>query len=360
MTIRVLVVDDSSFMCNRIAGILQEKGEFKVIGTAANGRDAVKMTSRLKPDVITMDVEMPLMNGIAAVNQIMAECPTPILMLSALTHVGAQSTLEALNAGAIDFLPKQLDEIDGNTEMAKGILRQRVRIVAQQVQRVRRKSKAHVATDSHRSSVWLTEQQHHPENAVNTFSSVHPDLLLIAASTGGPVAIQKILTRIPAGCSFPVVVVQHMPENFTRSFASRLNQLCNIGVKEAGNDDELEPGVALVCPGGMQLELGKKSSKKQISLRAKSAEEIYSPCVDITFASVAEHFSGRVLAVVLTGMGADGKEGVKRLKRRGAKVWVQDEASSTIYGMPKAIVDADLADSIFSLDRMAIEFNKLN
>ncbi|MGZ5531557.1 MAG: chemotaxis protein CheB, partial [Methylomonas sp.] len=185
------------------------------------------------------------------------------------------------------------------------------------------------------------------------------DLLVIAASTGGPVAIQRVLSQIPASCKIPVLLLQHMPKNFTKSFAERLNQLCKIKVKEAEEGDKLQAGTALLGPGGMQMQIRQGGGGPQIMLRAKQDGELYSPCVDITFTSLAEEFSGRILAVVLTGMGSDGKEGGIRLKQRGAQVWAQDEASSTIYGMPGAIVDANIADKVYSLDEIANEFKKL-
>ena len=184
---------------------------------------------------------------------------------------------------------------------------------------------------------------------------------MIAASTGGPVAIQHVLSEIPGNCRLPVLLVQHMPHNFTKSFAERLNQLCKIRVKEAEQGDLLQAGTALLGPGGMQMLVkAANAGELQIVLRPKQAGEIYSPCIDLSFASLAENFSGRILVVVLTGMGADGRAGAMLLKQRGAKIWAQDEASSTIYGMPRAIAEANIADKIYSLDDIANAFKKLN
>ncbi len=355
MTIRVLVVDDSWFMCKRIKEILEEESDFEVVGIAKNGKEALLMTVQLEPDVITMDVEMPVMNGIEAVQKIMAECPTGILMFSSTTQAGAQATLDALNAGAIDFLPKQLNELDGNKETAKQSLRHRVRMVALQKKRIRDKTLQNSLISKKKTAPASSVIRREPSPA----SGNSIDLLVIVASTGGPVAIQKVLTRLPSNCSFPILIVQHMPENFTKSFSERLNQLCKVTVKEAEQGDELKPGVALLAPGGMQIELKKGITKKTVSLRKKQKNEIYSPCADITLASIAKVLSARVLTVVLTGMGADGKEGAKKLKQKGAQIWAQDEASCTIYGMPKAIADAKIADKIYSLDKIASEFEKL-
>ncbi len=348
MTIRVLIVDDSRFICNRITEILKEDAEFEVVGVAANGKQAVQMNAQLKPDVITMDVEMPIMDGISAVKQIMADCPTAILMFSAATHAGAQATLDALSAGAIDFLPKQLDEIDDDREIAKRLLRYRVRMVALQSKRIKAKSKVDIPNA-------LPKKQFHSAR----LSNKKIELLVIVASTGGPVAIQKVLKNLPNKCSFPILIVQHMPHNFTASFAERLDQLCQVSVKEANNNNVLKPAEVLLAPGGMQMQVKSIAGKRVVKITNKQTGEIYSPCADITLSSIANTYSGNVLTVVLTGMGSDGKQGAVDLKNKGFPVWAQDEASSTIYGMPKAIAEANLADKVLSLDEIANEFKKL-
>ena len=358
MTIRVLIVDDSRFICKRIQEILEQEPDFKVVGVASNGKEAILMAAQLEPDVITMDVEMPVMDGIAAVKIIMEECPTAILMFSAATHAGARATLEALNAGAVDFLPKQLDEIDGDREMAKRLLRRRVRIVALQAKRVRLKSNINSSVAKTARST-TNKVRKSPSAIVPQSGSKRIELLVIVASTGGPVAIQKVLTQLPPRCVFPILIVQHMPQNFTKSFADRLNQLCNVTVKEAVNGDVLKAGEALLAPGGMQMEIKGSVRAKTVAIREKQQGEIYSPCADITLSSISKVFSANVLTVILTGMGADGKEGAIKLKQKGFPIWAQNEASCTIYGMPKAIVDANLADRIYSLDEIANEFKKI-
>ncbi len=359
MTIRVLVVDDSRFICKRIREILEEDADFSVVGVAVNGREAVHMAATLEPDVITMDIEMPEMDGIAAVRKIMNTKPCPILMFSAMTHVGAQATLEALNAGAIDFLPKQLQDIDSDRSAAKALLRYRVRLVASEAHRIR--SRLGLTTKSGLNLSLTNGMARRAAEVAN--SSRHDcrvfpkiDLLVIAASTGGPVAIQQVLKHIPPSCKIPILLVQHMPQNFTKSFADRLDQLCQIRVCEAKHGDRLQSGVALLAPGGMQMQI----INHGVVLTAKQAGEIYSPCVDITFTSLADTFSGRILAVVLTGMGSDGKQGAIKLKQKGSEIWAQDEASCTVYGMPRAIVEARIADKICSLDDIANELKKLN
>ncbi len=349
MTLRVLIVDDSQFICKRIQQILQEHADFEVVGIASDGEQAIRLTQELNPDVVTMDIEMPKLDGISAVRKIMRDNPTPIVMFSASTQIGAQATLDALDAGAVDFLPKNLEDIDNDRDVAKKLLRMSVRVAAQQAHRLKNISLKNASTSTRASSPFSDQHTH--------FS---PDLVLIAASTGGPVAIQNVLRELAVNCSFPVLLIQHMPNSFTDSFALRLNEICNIHVKLAENGDALQGGWAYLAPGGMQMEIRKTNRGYSIALRRKQPVEVYSPSVDITFASVAEKMDGNVLAVVLTGMGADGKKGAEMLKQKHAKIWVQDEASCTIYGMPKAVADAQLADRILSLDKIAEELNKLN
>lgn len=355
MTIRVLVVDDSTFFCKRIREILEEDPELKVVGVAYNGVEAVELAPVLKPDVITMDVEMPVMDGITAVKNIMASYPCPILMLSVMTHFGAKSTLDALSAGAVDFLPKQLEDIDINRETAKAQLRHRVRSLAVHAARMQLASPVYPRVDKSALIPPPVVKAHKGSARLG-----HLDLLVIAASTGGPVAIQKVLADIPANCPVPIVLIQHMPQNFTKSFAERLNQHCQIQVREAEEGDSLLPGWALLAPGGMQLQLKSVGGVPKITLRPKQDGELYSPCIDLTFESLAEQFKGQLLAVVLTGMGSDGKLGAVKLKQIGAQVWAQDEHSSTIYGMPRVIIEANLADKVMSLSELAASFKLLH
>ncbi|MEE1979653.1 chemotaxis response regulator protein-glutamate methylesterase [Shewanella xiamenensis] len=364
MAIKVLVVDDSSFFRRRVSEIVNQDPELEVIATAANGAEAVKMAAELNPQVITMDIEMPVMDGITAVREIMAKCPTPILMFSSLTHDGAKATLDALDAGALDFLPKRFEDIATNKDEAILLLQQRVKALGRRriFRPVVRPSVAPItprpSTGSVLGNVTTPVQSAPAPVRTSPVSSIRASgkqykLLLIGTSTGGPVALQKILTQFPANYPHPILLIQHMPAAFTPAFANRLNGLCKIEVKEAANGDILRPGCAYLAPGGMQMMVERTGVTGRIKVLAGSAEMNYKPCVDITFASASKAYGGDVLAVVLTGMGADGREGARMLKSAGATIWAQDEASCVVYGMPQAVASAGIATQSISLEHMA-------
>lgn len=334
MPIRVLVVDDSSFIRHRVSAILNGESGIEVIGEANDGVDAVRKAMSLRPDVITMDVEMPVLDGISAVRRIMRECPTPILMLSHSTQAGAKATFDALEAGAVDFLPKDLDGINQPCGEGQQTLIRRIRDLGRAKPR---RPETNTAALSTRACV--------PPRGL--------ELIVMAASTGGPVALQKILAGIPRGFTLPIVIVQHMPAQFTATFAERLNSLCQIKVTEARDGDVLSPGVALLAPGGKQMEIIKRERQWSARIRKSQATELFQPSADVTFSSVAKTARGGVLAMVLTGMGNDGKEGAVLLKQCGATIWAQEESSCAVYGMPRAVVEAHLAHGIYSPEQIA-------
>lgn len=366
MAVKVLVVDDSGFFRRRVSEILSADANIQVVGTATNGREAIDQALALKPDVITMDYEMPMMDGITAVRNIMQRCPTPVLMFSSLTHEGARVTLDALDAGAVDFLPKNFEDISRNPEKVKQLLCEKVHSIARSN---RRFSSAAVAsapisaapapTSSSRPTApaparpvaaprpSVAPASHGVAPATPSPKRKSYKLVAIGTSTGGPVALQRVLTQLPANFPAPLLLIQHMPAAFTKAFAERLDKLCRIQVKEAEDGDILRPGLALLAPGGKQMMVDARGAVKILP----GDERLnYKPCVDITFGSAAKSYGDKVLAVVLTGMGADGREGARLLKQSGSQVWAQDEASCVIYGMPMAVVKANLADAIYSLD----------
>lgn len=364
MALTVLVVDDSGFFRRRLTEILSQDSNIKVVGTASNGREAIDQAIALKPDVITMDYEMPMMDGITAVRHIMQRCPTPVLMFSSLTHEGARVTLDALDAGAVDFLPKNFEDISKNPDKVRQLLCEKVNSIARSNRRFGSSPAAATpapvpanrepfATRAPARSAPAPAPAP-PARPATAPTSGAPrrkayKLLAIGTSTGGPVALQRVLTQLPANFPAPIMLIQHMPAAFTRAFAERLDKLCRISVKEAEDGDQLRPGLALLAPGGKQMMVDARGTVKILP----GDERLnYKPCVDITFGSAAKSFGDKVLAVVLTGMGADGREGARLLKQSGSQVWAQDEASCVIYGMPMAVAKAGLADAVYSLDDM--------
>ncbi|HEX8540176.1 MAG TPA: chemotaxis response regulator protein-glutamate methylesterase [Pseudomonas sp.] len=368
MAVKVLVVDDSGFFRRRVTEILSSDPNIQVVGTATNGKEAIEQALALKPDVITMDYEMPMMDGITAVRHIMQRCPTPVLMFSSLTHEGARVTLDALDAGAVDFLPKNFEDISRNPEKVKQMLCEKVHSISRSNRRLGSYS---APTPTPTASASATAGRAGTPVAARSTLASRPSvpsapaaasshaplspapkrkaykLVAIGTSTGGPVALQRVLTQLPANFPAPIVLIQHMPAAFTKAFAERLDKLCRISVKEAEDGDILRPGLALLAPGGKQMMIDGRGAVKILP----GDERLnYKPCVDITFGSAAKSYGDKVLAVVLTGMGADGREGARLLKQGGSHIWAQDEASCVIYGMPMAIVKADLADAVYSLD----------
>ena len=344
MVTRVLVVDDSGFFRRRIIEILEADARIKVVGTAANGKQAIEQVAALKPDVVTMDIEMPVMDGITALRHIMASTPLPVLMFSSLTHDGAQATLDALDAGAVDFLPKRFEDIASDKEQAKLLLRRRILgVVRRQPARKAVHKSAQKVAPSARVAPGMTPKP-------VTIRRGQFQAVAIASSTGGPVALAQVLTKLPAGFRHPVLVVQHMPASFTPAFAKRLDQQCAVTVKEAQDGDIVKAGEVLIAPGGRQMTFRQTGGEVQVVISDGDPGLHYKPCADICFDSIASVYGGKVLTLVLTGMGADGREGTRALKQLGATVWSQDEDSSVIYGMPMAVAEAGLSDQVLALN----------
>ena len=337
--IKVLVVDDSSFFRRRITEFLSSDDQIEVIGEAVDGLDAIEKNKELRPDVITMDIEMPKLDGISAVKKIRETSRTPILMFSSLTHDGAKATFEALDAGASDFLPKRFQDIASEQKDA-------IKKLCDCIHSLGRK--ATVKTDAAKIKI--------PSSLRTSAaaSSKGYQLAVIGASTGGPVAIEKVLKQLPADYPLPLLLIQHMPASFTGAFSERLNKLCAINVKEAEDGDQLQAGTAYIAPGGRQMRLNQRGRNSTISIADEPVATTYKPSVDITFNSIAEAYRGRVLAIVLTGMGSDGCIGAKTLREKGATVWAQDEESCVVYGMPMAIVKQNLADKVMSVDEIGM------
>lgn len=339
--VRVLIVDDSEFFCRRISEIITSDPRLELVGLAHDGQQAIEQVINLKPDVISMDIEMPVMDGISAVRIIMSRYPTPILMLSTWTTEHAKTTFEALEAGAIDYMPKRFQDISSDKNMAQQQLCQRLYDLAIH------SPKKYLSRLASPASVQVSDLT--KSTAANRSNLDNISLVAIGTSTGGPVALQKILVQLPANFPYPILLIQHMPAAFTPSFAKRLNMQCQITIKHAVDGDKLYPGIAYLAPGGMQMLLKGTKDSPIIEIQAGQAGQTYKPSIDLTLESISKLCPAQTLAIILTGMGADGREGCKKLRLLGASIWAQDKQSSTIYGMPMAIAKAGLADKILSM-----------
>ena len=346
MPVRTLIVDDSAFFRRRLTEILNADKGIEVVGVAVNGAEALEKVAQLKPDVITMDIEMPVMDGITALKKIMATHPTPVLMFSAFTQAGAKATLDALEAGAIDYLPKQFNEISSDDEVAKRTLQERVRTIGSQGLASKRLRAESIAVVPRAGSSPA------PQRKFGQSSKGKIELIAIGTSTGGPAALPEVLKQLPVNFSVPILVIQHMPSTFTPAFSERLDQICAVKVKEAADGDVLQPGSVYVAPGGRQMAVALQAGKRVIRIFDAAQPQNYKPSVDITFNALNEILPGKILAIVLTGMGSDGREGATNLKKSGSLIWSQDQETCVIYGMPMAIEKAGLSDAVLPLHQI--------
>ncbi|MDP2278455.1 MAG: chemotaxis response regulator protein-glutamate methylesterase [Nitrospirota bacterium] len=341
--IRVLIVDDSPFIRKALLRIFESEPSIAVVGVARNGKEAIKKAIELEPDVITLDIMMPEMDGIETLKIIMETKPTPVLMLSQYTHEGAELTLNALELGAMDFVDKSTTGLMDFSGLAKEIISKVMAITGQKPLMI--------------ASPSMALQEYKGRGIIDTVA--------IGASTGGPSALQVLLPKFPKGVSFGILIVQHMPHGFTGPLAKRLDTVCQIHVKEAEEGDAIEPGLALVAPSGLHMKVKKvKSSKLKVKsevlvkLDVEPLNSTHRPSVDVLFQSVAENYGSRAMGVILTGMGSDGVKGMKLMKEQGGITLAQDEATSTIFGMPKVAIESGIVDKVAPITSMAEEIMK--
>jgi two-component system, chemotaxis family, protein-glutamate methylesterase/glutaminase len=383
--IRVLVVDDSAFMRSALKRSIEADPRFKVIDTASDGKQAVEKALRLKPDVVTLDVEMPIMNGIDALKAIVARSTIPVIMVSAVTDAGAKITMDALDLGAVDFIPKAkgaeliheklLAAISANPARRGFALRLQERMKAQGKPLVSGQPKpeelakpsakappgdkqAPLARPAVKAPSVLrpqttTQFQGQPGAAAKrevSYIRVPAKIVVIGSSTGGPQALQEVLSQIPANLPVPVVVAQHMPPQFTMALAKRLDEVCPPKVVEARDGETLVRGTVYIGPGGMHLRV----TQSELKVDESKGESLYKPSVDVLAQSALAAFGKNVLCIMLTGMGNDGAAEFIKLHQAGAYTVVQDQNTCVVYGMPRAVADAGAADEILPVERIGM------
>lgn len=338
--IRVLVVDDSAVIRKLVTDALAADPQIEVVGTAQNGRVAIERVLQLTPDAVTMDIEMPVMNGIDAVRTIRRTHPRlPIVMFSTLTERGASATLDALSAGASDYVTKP-SNVAG---FAQSLTNVREQLIP--------KLKALTGVGVPRAGTRLPSQPAPPKGS----RAGAIQAIVLGCSTGGPDALSKVLPGLPASLGVPVLIVQHMPPVFTRLLAQRLDQTCPLRVSEAVEGDEVVAGRVLIAPGGSHLELRRRGTGVVAALTDAPPENFCRPAVDVLFRSAVGVYNDRLLSVVLTGMGRDGEKGARLIRNAGGEVIAQDEATSVVWGMPGAVVTSGLADKVVPLARVSAE-----
>lgn len=342
MTRKILIVDDSVFMLRVVADIIKKEPAFELVGKAINGRQAVEMNIELKPDVILLDVEMPIMNGLEALSMIMKTRPTAVVMFSSLTVEGAEITLKAMELGACDFIPKPVGR---SLDLSRDVIDEIVEKL----------SMARVQKPVTRSFLTRPASRLQPKSrGTNSFKK----LIAIGTSTGGPRALQEVLIELKPNLQAPILIVQHMPKLFTKQFADRLNTLCSMQVKEAEQGEELLSGTAYIAPGDQHLRAVKSFGGYKIELAADGKVSGHMPSVDAMFESLLPIREIELLAIIMTGMGRDGAVSMKKLHDRGVKCICQDEASSVVYGMPKSAVELGAVDLVLPLNKIAGEINR--
>jgi two-component system chemotaxis response regulator CheB len=339
--VKVLVVDDSAFMRKFITDLLSENPQIEVVGTARNGKEALEKVSLLNPDVVTLDVEMPVMNGIDALKQIMREHPLPVVMLSSTTTEGAENTIIAMQYGAIDFVAKPSGAISLDLYKVKEELINKVLLASRANVRALSKDSASEILAQRRSMPYHRAHQ-------------RKKIVCIGTSTGGPRALQQVLTKLPENIAAPIVIVQHMPKGFTKSLAQRLDSLSRITVKEAEDGETLQNGTAYIAPGGFHLLIHEVKGLLTARVEQSPPRNSHRPSVDVLFESISALTDYEKIAVIMTGMGSDGTAGLRRLKESGnTKVIAEAQETAVVFGMPRAAIQANVVDLIVPLEQIA-------
>ena len=359
--IRVLVVDDSAFMRKVLSDLFKGESDFEVVDVARNGAEAIEKVLQHSPEVVTMDIEMPVMDGLSALEKIMTVKPTPVVMVSSLTKAGADATIRALSLGAVDFVAKSAGSISRIDDIAKELLQKcreargisGKRLQPKEIQAIPVPKPKPPVPSTPVAPVIPTLITPVPPVRSVAFPGMSDWIVAIGTSTGGPRALQEVLPRLPGNLPCPAIVVQHMPPGFTKSLADRLNSLCDLTVKEAADNDRLTPGTVYVAPGDFHLTLRKEGNSTYIKLNKEPAIGGLRPAVDPMMVSVADIYGAKTVGVILTGMGHDGAKGMQAIKRLHGLTIAEDQSTAVVFGMPKAAIEAGVVDNILPLSQVA-------
>lgn len=349
--IRVLVVDDSAVLRRHLPRLLETDPDIEVVGVAANGLEAIEMVKKLRPDVVTLDVLMPVMDGLAALKRIMAEAPTAVIMVSVTTQEGARETVAALAAGALDVVSKESSRLPAEAGEKRRELLQKVRMA-----HAARPKIVQTAESARNKFRLLREESLRARPATGPLRDGRArSVIAIAASTGGPAALQSIIPQLPANLNAGIVIVQHISSGFTQALAERLDGMSELRVREAGDGDPILPGLALIAPAGIHMVARRTAGRLVVGLQNEPAGTLHCPAADVLFHSLAGCAGVETCGIVLTGMGDDGAQGLRAIREAGGWTIAQDEASAIIYGMPRRAVELGGACISAALDQMPQE-----
>lgn len=351
--IKAVVIDDSAFMRKSLSIILKSDPDIEVVGTARDGIEGVELVKKVKPDIVTLDIEMPRMNGLEALEIIMKEAPTSVIMVSSLTTEGADATIKALEIGAVDFIPKEMSFVSVNIINIKEDLIKKIKTIVRN-KFIKSRLKRLKGNDSG------LERERIPRfRTIKELPKFGYKAIALGISTGGPLSLQKLVPNLTGKMNIPFFIVQHMPPRFTKSLADRLNNMCPLEVKEAENREEVKNGVVYIAPGGFHMKTYKSNNGKiYLETTEMPSDTLHRPSVDVMLKSVLGIYGKHTMGIIMTGMGKDGLEGIRELKRLGGYCLAQDEDSCVVYGMPKAVVDAGFADVIAPLEKISEIINR--
>ncbi|MFH0734131.1 MAG: chemotaxis response regulator protein-glutamate methylesterase [bacterium] len=350
--IKAIIVDDSAFMRKSLSIMIGSDIDIEIVGTAKNGLEGYNLVKALRPDIVTLDIEMPVMDGLTSLKKIMADCPTSVIMVSSLTTEGADATIQALELGAVDFIPKEMSFVSVNIVNIKEELIKKIKAIVKQKKLQSRLERLQKLGDRNKTII--------PQSRASLIvPRIGYRAIGLGISTGGPLSLQKVVPFLNDKMNVPVFIVQHMPPKFTKSLAERLNSLSPISVKEAENNEVVKRGWVYLAPGGYHMTVLKNGTGDPvINISDRPSDTLHRPCVDVMIRSLLKVYGKQTLGVIMTGMGKDGYEAIKELKGLGGYCIAQSEETCVVYGMPKAVVDSGYADAIVPLDKIYETINK--